>query len=166
MSGGSAPSGRRRPTAFISHHSSQADTARKLKAILGRNGITGWMAPDDIDPGQPFDQAIVRQVRGSDLIILLFCAQSDQSRHVKRELMLADDSDKLIYPVRLEDIPAEGLAYWLNDYQWIDWFDGGEDPIQRMIDTIKRQAGVGEAVKPIGSAAPPPPDAAPTPPAE
>ncbi|MGJ8535710.1 MAG: toll/interleukin-1 receptor domain-containing protein [Parasphingopyxis sp.] len=163
-----------RPTAFISHHSSQVETARRLKVILGHHGVTGWMAPDDIDPGQPFDKAIVDQVRQSDLIILLFCGQSDQSRHVKRELMMAEDSDKLIYPVRLEEKPADGLAYWLNDYQWIDWFDGDDKTITRMIDTIKRQAGKA-AHDPAPPPAPPPvatetvqpaPTAPPPPPAE
>lgn len=134
-----ADSGRgRRPIAFISHHSSQVETARQLKRVLATNGVDGWMAPDDIDPGRPFDQAIIEQVRTSDLIILLFCSRSDQSRHVKRELMMAENGDKLIFPVRLENIDAEGLAYWLNDYQWIDWFDRRDDSIQRMIDTIKR----------------------------
>ncbi|MGP1283378.1 MAG: TIR domain-containing protein [Parasphingopyxis sp.] len=129
----------RRPVAFISHHSSQEQTARHLKTILERNGVEGWMAPDDIDPGVAFDQAIIEQVERSDLIVLLFCAKSDQSRHVKRELMMAENNKKLIYPVRLEDIDAKGLAYWLNDYQWIDWIDRRDATIQRMIETIKRQ---------------------------
>ena len=136
--GGAQDDEERRPIAFISHHSSQVETARQLKRVLANNGVDGWMAPDDIDPGRPFDQAIIEQVRRSDLIILLFCARSDQSRHVKRELMMAENGDKLIFPVRLENIDAEGLAYWLNDYQWIDWFDRRDDSIQRMIDTIKR----------------------------
>lgn len=136
--GGANTSGQRQPIAFISHHSSQVETARQLKKVLGQNGVDGWMAPDDIDPGRPFDQAIIEQVRRSDLIILLFCARSDQSRHVKRELMMAENGDKLVFPVRLENIDAEGLAYWLNDYQWIDWFDRRDDTIQRMIETIKR----------------------------
>ncbi|RED17709.1 TIR domain-containing protein [Parasphingopyxis lamellibrachiae] len=157
-----------RPTAFISHHSSQVETARRLKVILGHHGVTGWMAPDDIDPGQPFDKAIVDQVRQSDLIILLFCGQSDQSRHVKRELMMAEDSDKLIYPVRLEEKPADGLAYWLNDYQWIDWFDGDDKTITRMIDTIKRQAknAAPDPAPPPVTAQTAQPAAAPPPPAE
>ncbi|QLC26542.1 TonB family protein [Parasphingopyxis algicola] len=138
-------SGNRRPVAFISHHSSQVETARQLKKVLAINGVDGWMAPDDIDPGRPFDQAIIEQVRRSDLIILLFCSRSDQSRHVKRELMMAENGDKLIFPVRLENIDAEGLAYWLNDYQWIDWFDRRDDTIQRMIDTIKRLVRFGVA---------------------
>lgn len=157
---GIPPATGRKPIAFISHHSSQEQTARHLKTVLERNGIQGWMAPDDIEPGVAFDQAIVEQVRRSDLIVLLFCARSDQSRHVKRELMMAEDNDKLIYPVRLEDIDAKGLAYWLHDYQWIDWIDRRDATIQRMIDTIKRQVAAREA-----EAAPPPPDAAPPAPA-
>ncbi|WP_370462925.1 toll/interleukin-1 receptor domain-containing protein [Parasphingopyxis sp. CP4] len=112
--------------------------------MLDTNGISGWMAPDDIDPGRPFDKAIIEQVRKSDLIILLFCAQSDQSRHVKRELMMAENEDKFIYPVRLEEADADGLAYWLNDYQWVDWFDGKDQTIQRMINKIKGQFKVSE----------------------
>jgi hypothetical protein len=130
-----------RPVAFISHHSSQEQTARHLKTILERNGIDGWMAPDDIEPGTVFDKAIVDQVRRCDMIVLLFCAKSDQSDHVRRELTLAVDNKKLIYPVRLEDIDAEGLAYWLSGYQWIDWIDRRDATIQRLVDTIKHQAG-------------------------
>jgi TonB family protein len=77
-------------------------------------------------------------VRASDLIILLFCARSDRSRHVKRELMMAENGDKLIFPVRLENIDADGLAYWLNDYQWVDWIDRRDATMQKMINTIKR----------------------------
>ncbi|MGP1281347.1 MAG: TIR domain-containing protein [Parasphingopyxis sp.] len=159
---GSAARGDRRPVAFISHHSSQVETARQLKKVLAINGVDGWMAPDDIDPGRPFDQAIIEQVRRSDLIILLFCSRSDQSRHVKRELMMAENGDKLIFPVRLENIDAEGLAYWLNDYQWIDWFDRRDDTIQRMIDTIKRLVRFGVPDERRAPAIPvaPPPEAA------
>ncbi len=150
----------RRPVAFISHHSSQEKTARHLKAILERNGVTGWMAPDDIDPGVAFDQAIIEQVEQSDLIVLLFCAQSDRSRHVKRELMMAENNKKLIYPVRLEDIDAKGLAYWLNDYQWIDWIDRRDATIERMIETIKRHVGSGAAAPGEPAEAPSPAAAA------
>jgi TIR domain-containing protein len=134
-----------RPVAFISHHSSQEQTARHLKTILERNGITGWMAPDDIEPGLLFDKAIVDEVRQCDMIVLLFCAKSDQSDQVRRELTLAVDNKKMIYPVRLEDIDAEGLAYWLSGYQWVDWLDRRDATIQRLVDTIKIQAGGDDA---------------------
>ncbi|KTE38231.1 MULTISPECIES: TIR domain-containing protein [unclassified Sphingopyxis] len=127
------PDPARRLSAFISHHSSQVAVARRLKTLLKERGIDGWLAPDDIAAGTAFDQAILDQIARSDAIVLLFCAQSDQSRHVKRELMLGEDGSKQILPVRLEDVPAQGLAYWLKDYQWIDWFAGEEQAVERIV---------------------------------
>jgi hypothetical protein len=133
-----------RLSAFISHHSSQVETARRLKRLLAARGIDGWLAPDDIAAGTAFDQSIVDQIDRSDAIILLFCPQSDQSRHVKRELTLGEDGNKIILPVRLEDVRAQGLAYWLKDYQWIDWFAGEEQAVDRIVGAMTRgpEAGI------------------------
>ena len=152
-----------RPVAFISHHSSQIDAARHLARVLDRNGIKGWMAPDDIDPGMAFDKVIIEQIARSDVILLLFCARSDQSKHVKREIMLAEQSSKLIYPIRLETIQPEGLAYWLQDYQWIDWLDQRDDAVERMVGTIRRQLSLPAAAPVPPAASVPPPAAAPRP---
>lgn len=135
----------KRLSAFISHHSSQVETARRLKRLLAAHGIDGWLAPDDIAAGTAFDQSIVDQIDRSDAIILLFCPQSDQSRHVKRELMLGEDSNKIILPVRLEDIRAQGLAYWLKDYQWIDWFAGEDQAVERIVAAMTHVPGTGAA---------------------
>lgn len=135
---GPTPITPRRLSAFISHHSSQVETARRLKRLLAARGIDGWLAPDDIAAGTAFDQSIVDQIDRSDAIVLLFCPQSDQSRHVKRELMLGEDSNKTILPVRLEDVRAQGLAYWLKDYQWIDWFAGEEQAVDRIVAAMTR----------------------------
>jgi hypothetical protein len=168
--------GQRNPVAFISHHSSQIDAARHLARILERNGIKGWMAPDDIDPGMPFDKVIIEQIGRSDVILLLFCSRSDQSKHVKREIMLAEQNGKLIYPIRLETIQPDGLAYWLQDYQWIDWLDQRDDAIERMVATIRRQLSLPDksapeptpepAPAPSPPPAPPPPLVPPPPPPE
>lgn len=134
------PAETKRLSAFISHHSSQVETARRLKRFLAARGIDGWLAPDDIAAGTAFDQSIVDQIDRSDAIVLLFCPQSDQSRHVKRELMLGEDSNKIILPVRLEDVRAQGLAYWLKDYQWIDWFAGEEQAVDRIVAAMNPAA--------------------------
>lgn len=142
---GPTPITPRRLSAFISHHSSQVENTRRLKRLLAARGIDGWLAPDDIAAGTAFDQSIVDQIDRSDAIVLLFCPQSDQSRHVKRELMLGEDSNKTILPVRLEDIRAQGLAYWLKDYQWIDWFAGEEQAVDRIVAAMTRAPEPGVA---------------------
>lgn len=146
----------RAPIVFISHHSSQATLARGLKKKLAEAGIEGWMAPDDIDPGTAFDEAIIAQLARSDGIVLLFSGQSDQSRHVKRELILAEDNGRAVYPVRLEAVTPRGLAYWLQDYQWIDWLGGKGPGADRLIETIRRNAGQAAAQPAIGPARAPP----------
>ena len=141
------------PSVFISHHSSHEQSARRLKKILERNGFTGWMAPDDVPPGKAFDDAIVEQIGRSDVIVLLFSRGADTSRHVKREMILADNQGKPVYPVRLEEVPAEGLAYWLNDQQWVDWFDGKDATIQRALDAIRSQIAEAAGAAPDALAA-------------
>jgi hypothetical protein len=139
---------------FISHASAQAAIARQLKARLEAAGINGWMAPDDIEPGISFDQAIIAQVARCDGIVLLLSSDSDQSRHVKRELILGEDKGRPIYPVRVEDMTPQGLAYWLQDYQWIDWFGGKGPGADRLIETLRRNAGAapGETAPPAAAA--------------
>lgn len=141
--------------AFISHHSGQHDTARAIKSALERAGMSGWLAPDDINPGVTFDEAIMAQIGRSDFVILLLCEGSDRSRHVKRELMIAEEAGKPIYPVRLEPIAPQGLAYWLKDYQWIDWFDRDPASADRLIAAITRRSADAPAAMPIVAPAAP-----------
>jgi len=144
---GSARDGRH---VFISHHSSQYDAARRVKAALVQAGIRGWLAPDDIDPGAAFDQQILAGIRDARAMVLLLCAESDRSRHVKREIMLADDAGTAIYPMRLEPVKADGLAYWLKDRQWIDWFDGRGDGLDRLV-TALGEGDDGAGRSPVGA---------------
>lgn len=132
-------------SAFISHHSGQHETARTLKAALARAGVDGWMAPDDIAPGVTFDQAIIDQIGRSDFVVLLLCRNADQSRHVKRELMIAEDAGKPVYPVRLEPLEPKGLAYWLKDTQWTDWFGRDAPGADRLVAAIQRGPTIGTA---------------------
>lgn len=122
---------------FISHHSSQYEAGKAVKDALAAVGIRGWLAPDDVDPGSAFDTQIVDQLKRSDAIVLLLSAEADRSRHVKRELMLADDGGIAVFPVRIERIQAEGLAYFLKDRQWIDWFGARGDGLERLVAAVK-----------------------------
>ena len=132
---------------FISHHSSQHAAARKVKLALADAGLFGWIAPDDVDPGSAFDTQILEEIRRAGVVVLLLCEQSDKSRHVKREIMLAEDAGKAVIPVRLTQVQSEGLAYWLKDSQWIDWFDARGEGLERLVKAVAERVGA------------PPPDA-------
>ncbi|MEO0590800.1 MAG: toll/interleukin-1 receptor domain-containing protein [Pseudomonadota bacterium] len=132
------------PKVFLSHHSSQHVVAKHLKDVLAKHGIEAWLASEDVPPGQPFDVAVTEAIEQTDAIVLLFCAEADKSRHVKREISMAESHSKLILPVRLEKIAPQGLAYWLQDYQWVEWFERRDEALERLVGAIRKVAGVVE----------------------
>ncbi|GAB5482049.1 MAG: hypothetical protein Pars92KO_18060 [Parasphingorhabdus sp.] len=126
---------------FISHHSSKLPVALELEKSLAKYGVTCWLAPRDVEPGEAFDMAIKRAIDESCATLLLFCSKSDKSPHVKRELILADSSRKAIIPVRLEELAPDELAYHLASSQWIDWLEQRESTIERVAAKAHQLAG-------------------------
>ncbi|MEZ5709431.1 MAG: TIR domain-containing protein [Blastomonas sp.] len=117
---------------FVSHHSSKVDVALHVEKALAQHGVSCWIAPRDIDPGEPFDRSVKNAIEESSALLLLFCSRSDQSRHVKRELILGDTAGKAIIPLRLEAVDPQELAYHLADSQWIDWLEQRDGTIRRI----------------------------------
>lgn len=120
------------PVLFVSHHSSKLPVAEHVERALNAKGIKCWVAPRDVDPGEPFDKAIRKAIADTDAMLLLFCSRSEKSRHVKRELILADQLGKAIIPLRLERIDPGELSYHLADSQWIDWLEQRDVVIDRI----------------------------------
>jgi len=143
----------KRPQLFISHHSSKYDVALHVEKALARHGVDCWIAPRDVGPGEAFDTAIMKAIRDSAGVLLLFCSQSDKSPHVKRELILADSAHKAIIPLRLEEIVPDDLAYHLASAQWIDWLEKRDDSIARIAAKAHQLAG---GRPPAGTPAPQP----------
>ena len=53
----------KRPTLFISHHSSKYEVAQHVEKALARHGVDCWIAPRDVGPGEAFDTAIMKAIR-------------------------------------------------------------------------------------------------------
>lgn len=121
---------------FVSHASSDRLTAEHVAGYMERRGITCWMAPRDVPGGADWDAAIAEAIRGCSGLLLLFSADADESRHVGRELHLADRARKPIYPVRLARIEPHKLQYLLTQIQWIDWLDGRDRTLERLAQHI------------------------------
>lgn len=138
---------------FVSHHSGDADAAQRVEAALRPRGVACWMAPRDVEPGEPFDEAIDRAISRCAAVLLLVSTPAAESRHVKRELIIADNRRKMIIPLRLETVEPQKLSYHLADSQWIDWADGSD----AVVDRIAARARAAGKVSPADGAITPPP---------
>ncbi len=133
---------KRPPRLFVSHPSTKAETALHIERSLNARGVDCWIAPRDIEPGEQWDIAIRHAIAETDAMLLLFCIDSERSKQVKRELILADQSNKSIIPMRLERIEPHELSYHLADSQWIDWIEQRDEAIDRIaVKAREFQAG-------------------------
>ena len=108
---------------FISYASQDLKVASTLcKALEGR-GFKCWISSRDVLPGENFQVAIVRAIRGAKMMLLVFTGNSNNSEEMTKELVLASQNRLIVVPLRIEDVtPNEAFAYEFATRQWIDFF--------------------------------------------
>lgn len=124
------------PMIFLSHHSSTVQLAAHLARYLEKNGLNAWYAPKDIRSGEQWDEAILNAIKACQAVVLLFCAQADSSRQIKRELSLADKYKKPVFWLRVERVEPNNLSYFLTSTQWLDWLDTRDDTLETLVHDI------------------------------
>ena len=142
---------------FISHSSKDMTNAMSLVERLESRGVNCWVAPRNIDAGANYSDEIVEGIRTSASLIVLISKDSLNSRHVQREVNLADDLRKPIYPVKLIDIEIYGgLSFYLSASQEVRLFEKTGDPVEKLITSIKAASGSLAQGQPEVETKPPP----------
>lgn len=85
---------------FISYNISNQPYARKLADKLLSLGFDVWI-DDRIDYGEDWWSVIVRAIRACGAFVVIMTPESDQSRWVQREVTIADELRKPIFPLLL-----------------------------------------------------------------
>jgi hypothetical protein len=93
---------------FISHSTEDKPAADAICAILEENGVRCWIAPRDIMPGADWGESIVKAIRSSRVVLLVFSTNANKSKQIKREVEIAADGGVTIVPLRIENaLPTE-----------------------------------------------------------
>jgi formylglycine-generating enzyme required for sulfatase activity len=138
---------------FISHSSADADAAFALVNEIESHGILKcWIAPRDIPIGASYQREIVRAIANCGGFVLLFSRKTNESDHVLREIELAEQGRKAIYPIKIDGSePAEGIKYFLANKQWVERKALGNrlvDTIEQMVANARRMEGGIEQPRP------------------
>ena len=125
---------------FISHSSKDKAIADALKHKLEASSVRAWKAPDNILPGQVWEEAITEAISICKITLLIWSSESQDSQQVKRELALAASMNKIIIPFRIQDLKPEGtFAYYLTNTHWLDAFSIDQvDAILVAVDRIAK----------------------------
>lgn len=126
------------PTVFISHSSRDGKIAQALCDALERRGASCWISSRDVGPGENFQEAIVRALRRSSAMVLVFSNNANNSNEIKKEIAIASQRKLVVIPVRVEDVvPSDAFAYELAIRQWIDLFTDWDRSLDRLVAQIK-----------------------------
>src|SRR5580698_3234501 len=148
---------------FISHSSRDRKMAETISGALERRGFRCWISSRDIGPGENFQEAIVRAIRQSRVMVLVFTGHANNSDEIKKEMALASQHNLAVIPVRVEDVvPNDAFAYEFATRQWIDTFDNWEQALERLTGQLSMVLRGGTIVEALASApaaatSPPPP---------
>ena len=80
-----APAGRDPRQIFISHAHQDADFAHRLAADLDSAGWRAWIAPESIQPGEKWVEAIGRGLDGSGVFVVALTPAAVASNWVRNE---------------------------------------------------------------------------------
>jgi len=114
------------PDVFISYASPDIAVAEAVCGALEREGVSCWVAPRDVMPGEFYGDAIVRAIDAAKAIVLVLSQNAAASSHVLREVERASSKRHPVISLRIDLAPLPtGLEYFLNTSQWLD-ASGGE----------------------------------------
>jgi tetratricopeptide (TPR) repeat protein len=127
---------------FVSYATADRKQALAVCEAIERRGPACWLSTRDVEPGQNYQEAIVRSIRDARAMVLVFSEAANNSDEIKKELSLASRYHVPVLALRIEDVePSDAFAYELSTRQWIDAFDGWDRSIDSLVRTLTHLTG-------------------------
>src|ERR1044071_2445931 len=124
---------------FISYSSHDSATAASLCLSLEQAGLSCWIAPRNITPGQTWSEAIIDGINGSQVMVLLYTAAANDSPQVLREVERAVSKRLGLIAFRAEDVaPSKAMEYLVSVSHWQDVSTGAmETHLQSLVSSVQ-----------------------------
>ncbi len=126
---------------YISYSSNDKSIAYSVCNALEAKGIECWIAPRDVQSIEQSAEAIVNAITASRIMVLIFSANSNNSKKVANELILAMNSEVIVIPFKIDDFMPKGvMQYYLSETPWLDAMNPPtEMQVERLIEKVKNE---------------------------
>ncbi|MCC6155342.1 MAG: TIR domain-containing protein [Candidatus Hydrogenedentes bacterium] len=123
---------------FVSYSTQDKSVADAMCHHLEARHIRCWVAPRDVPPGANFAGSIVKAIRESRVMVLVYSESSNRSPHVLNEVNTAVAKGVMIIPFRIENAAlSEDMEYYLGAPHWLDALtEPLEEHLGRLSDRI------------------------------
>jgi pSer/pThr/pTyr-binding forkhead associated (FHA) protein len=124
------------PDVFISHSSVDKQMADTVCEFLESKGISCWIAPRNILPGEEWGDSILRGIQGCRVMVLIFSKIANDSGPVRSEVDRAVNGRKILIPFRIENVsPTGAMEFHIGRRHWLEAY---APPIERHLDLLAR----------------------------
>jgi peptide/nickel transport system substrate-binding protein len=126
---------------FICHAEPNRAIANRVCGKLEGNGISCWIAPRDIPPGEKWDHAIAEALPQCRILVIIFSAYANDSDYCINEVGIAFEGKKEIIPFRIDNtVPSGAMILYLRNRQWIDAQEPHlENELDRLVKRVKER---------------------------
>src|SRR5271155_96926 len=136
---------------FISHSSTEKQVADTICAFLESKGISCWIAPRNILPGEEWGDSILRGINACHVMVLIFSKAANDSGPVRSEVDRAMNSRKVLSPFRIENVsPTGAMEFHIGRRHWLEAYT---PPMERHLDLLVR--AVRDILNPPAADSPP-----------
>lgn len=125
---------------FISYSRKDQQTTDQIVSRLKERGFKVWIDHEGIKGGKLWRVEIVEAIDNADAVVLMLSPNSAASDNVRKEVDLAESSNRKIFPVLLAPVtlPPQ-LRYQLAGIQWIDYFSNPEEKFNELVNVLLPQ---------------------------
>ena len=136
---------------FISYSTNDQKIVEGVSHYLEQNGIRCFIAYRDIPKGIDWAEAITEAIENSQLMVVVFSEEFNQTKQVDREIAMCIEEGKPILTFRIQDTTFKGAKkYYLKNLNWIDAFPNPEESFGTLLASVKSLLGtMGKTTTPI-----------------
>ena len=128
---------------FISYRRADKAWAQKLHSQLRAEGVEAWYDAQ-VGAGEDWRSTTARALEDSKIFVLLFSENAARSSDIAKELAAAVLENKLIVPVRLQNIAPKGaFLYELASRNWINAYEDTETRLAELAAGLARLVRTG-----------------------
>lgn len=106
---------------FMSYSRRDENVMRRIAAFLRKKGINVWLDNEKLIPGTPiWEEEIEKAIKGALAIVVVLSPDSKESEWVRREISMADQNRKRIFPVLVRGDEDTSITLRLITRQYVD----------------------------------------------
>lgn len=125
---------------FISYSSSDQDDADKIYGVLTGMGLRCWMASENMEPGEYWDDLILIAIKRCKTFLLVYSSHTDDSVHVPKEVKLALKYEKKIIPVNIDE--AEVGRFYRDNLSRVHWIKSNANVLDDVNEAVCTVLGI------------------------